>query len=148
MTIIVLCCVATMLLLACAISIIRPVRFGNEMAKRDKAVMKAALVIGTAQERYLQKNGSFAASFDMLLADSCIADPQADVIPFSDGEKFTIRASAKKTKTGKVVPLMEVSARYDQYLKGLGENNILEQNRMAAEQGRFPGVIIGHFDKQ
>lgn len=63
-------------------------------------------------------------------------------IPFSGGEKFDMKAI-----TGRVsnvdVPLFEASATYDQLLKGLDRQLVINLNSDRKESNRFPGLKVG-----
>lgn len=126
----------------CIASIYRPVSFGKEQAKREIAVKRCLVKIRYAEEKYRSANGQYTDDLNKLVESQLIAK-DIQYIPFSDGDKFNVTISSTVAKSGRTVPLMECSARYDQYLKGLDSNSIYNLNDEAAKSGRFGGLKIG-----
>ena len=83
--------------------------------------------------------------FDELVNGGLLAD-SLQKIPFSDGKSFDINVSTQISKTGKTIPLLECSASYNDYLKGLDSNAVKQLNEEANKTGRFPGLKIGDLD--
>ena len=83
--------------------------------------------------------------FDELVNGGLLAD-SLQKIPFSDGKSFDINVSTQISKTGKTIPLLECSASYNDYLKGLDSNAVKQLNEEANKTGSFPGLKIGDLD--
>lgn len=126
----------------CFISIYKPIRFSNEQTQRESVIKKKLLKIRYAEEKYKRIYGNYAGNFKQLTNCKLISDSMK-YIPFSDGEIFELQATTTISKSGRTVPMMECSARYDQYLNGLDDNSISNLNDEAAKAGRYPGLKIG-----
>ncbi len=135
-----LCAVA--LAVACVWSVSRPLRFNQEREERETAVKQRLLTIRSAEERYCAQKGEYAADFATLIAAGLLPD-SLQFVPYSDGEPFDLSTSARITKSGKVVPLMQCGAQYHQYLKGLDDNSVGNLTDAADAAGRYPGLKVG-----
>jgi len=149
-------------------TIMRPVRFNQQMAQRNQVVIELLKDIRTSQNVYRQVNNRYAGTFDSLLmflengqipVIKMTADPNdttftkaiidtvgyvkpadslfkhrpgfkladLNVIPFSEGEKMTMKAG-KLDRGGVRVDVFEVIIPKRSYLKGLDENLINRDN--------------------
>ena len=126
----------------CFLSIDGPIRFQHEQEKREQVVKTRLIKIRTAEEKYRKGTGGYSGSFSVLIKSGYMAD-SLQYIPYADGEKFDLSASAEISKSGRQVPLMECGAQYQQYLKGLDKNSIANEIETANKSGRYPGLKIG-----
>jgi hypothetical protein len=131
------------LLSICCLSVISPIRFERERGEREKAVISRLLTIRKAEERYLQKHGTYCGNFATLIKRGFLKKEE-QYIPFNeDGKRFALQATMQVSKSGRQIPLMECSAAYEDYLQGLDENAIINLTEQANSTGRFPGLKIG-----
>lgn len=134
-------CVAALAAMCC-ISVMSPIRFENEQAKREAAVKQRLLKIRTAEERYKAKAGTYTGSFKELVGKGFLAD-SLQYIPYSEGRKFELSATTQISKSGRTVPLMECGAPYEAYLEGLDQEAIAGLVEKANDSGGYPGLKIG-----
>lgn len=134
-----LCILALVLL--CFVSIYAPMRFEEEVTKREKIVMQRLQKIQQAQETYKARFGTYASDFKTLTTSGILADSLTN-IPFSEGEKFSLETTIIE-KGEKQEAQMECGAQYQQYLKGLNENSVANLIEEANNKGQYPGVKIG-----
>lgn len=138
----ILALVVAVLAVMCWQSVYKPVHFDDVRARREKAVKARLRLIRTAEETFKERYGTYAASFDELSRARLLPDSLRR-IPFARGKSFEITVSQHTGKSGSTVPLMEIGARYDDYLLGLDEHRIKELNDEADRRGLFPGLKIG-----
>lgn len=136
-----LACVIALTVL-CLLSVSSPMRFEHQQQQREKAVKERLVKIRTAEEKYRIRHGVYTADFSTLVKSGLIAD-SLQYIPYSDGKRFTIDVTTTIAKSGRQIPLMECSAAYDDYLKGLDKNSVDNLTQAANESGRFPGLKFG-----
>ena len=129
----------------CVASVCAPMRFDRERARREAAVKQRLMSIRTAAELYRRRTGAYTASFAALTRSRLLPD-SVQYIPFSGGRRFRLAASAVATPSGKMVPVMECSATYADYLLGLDANTIRNITDEAEAAGRFAGLKIGDMD--
>lgn len=135
-------CLATL----CVLSIINPLLFEGQRAKREEVVKKRLIAIRSAEEKYKKETGFYTGEFKELVKRGFLAD-SVRIIPFSDGEEFEILVTTCISKSGKHIPLMEFGAQYYQYLNGLDENSISNLIEKASVAGSYPGLKIGDITK-
>lgn len=123
-------------------SVAKPISFDKQLAQREKVVKQQLLQIRDAENNFFRRYGHYTASFDSLTAQHFLAD-SLRYIPFSDGKQFKLVTSSYLSSSGKPQSLMMCSARYDDYLYGLDENNISTLTDEANQQGNFPGLKFG-----
>lgn len=119
--------------------------FNEQRTEREQLVKQRLVHIRAAEEAYCRKHGVYTDRFDELVNGGLLAD-SLQKIPFSDGKSFDINVSTQISKTGKTIPLLECSASYNDYLKGLDSNAVKQLNEEANKTGRFPGLKIGDLD--
>lgn len=134
-------CVAA-LIAVCFLSINAPIRFKRERDIREAAVKQRLMKIRTAEERYRAATGVYTGDFTVLVRSGCIAD-SLTFIPYAGGKRFNLAASARITKSGRQIPLVECAAEYTSYLKGLDRNAVAALVQEAVAAGRYPGLKIG-----
>lgn len=134
-------CVVVLVIL-CGVSIHAPMRFEKEQARREVAVKQRLMKIRTAEEHYRLRHGAYTGDFKTLIASGLLAD-SLQYVPYSDGRRFNLTATTIIGKSGRQTPLMECSADYDVYLKGLDKNSIANLVEAANEAGRYPGLKVG-----
>lgn len=139
---IILSVVVCVLLVLCVLSVWSPIRFEKECHEREAVVRQRLCALRTAAERFRHDHGTYTGRLQTLADSGYIADTML-CIPFSGGRRFRLEASAVTTKSGRSVPVMECSATYDDYLRGLDASAIRNLNAAAAASGRFPGLKIG-----
>lgn len=139
---ILLSAVAFALLALCVMSVWSPIHFERQRAQRETAVRQRLTALREAAERYRRDHGAYTGRLSTLADSGYVADSTL-FIPYSGGRKFHLEASAVTTRAGKTVPVMECSATYDDYLRGLDANAIRNLNAAANAAGRFPGLKIG-----
>lgn len=137
---------AAILVFVCIRSIYAPVLFDGERESREREVRMRLAAIRRAQEANLRLTGTYSGSLDELTARGLLAAPQK-FIPHSGGEEFHLRTATLTTASGREVPVMECSATFDEYLRGLDEASIAELTEEAGNAGRFPGLKIGDIEK-
>lgn len=134
-----LCTLALVVL--CFASVYSPMRFEERRKAREALVMERLTRIGRAEKAYMKAHGTYAPDLKTLTASGLIAD-SLTFIPYSEGERFALEASVETEKSGKVVNAMECGAQYQQYLKGLNENDIANLIEEANKRGEYPGMKI------
>lgn len=139
---ILLSAVACVLAALCVMSVWSPIHFERQRAMRETAVKQRLSALREAAERYRHDHGAYTGRLRALADSGYVADSML-CIPYSGGRKFRLEASAVTTRSGKTVPVMECSATYDDYLRGLDANAIRNLNTAADAAGRFPGLKIG-----
>lgn len=137
-TILLTSCVIVLALL-CVLSVGSPMRFESEKAKREVVVNQRIDKIKAAEAKYLVRHGNYAGSLAALVKEGFLAD-SLTYIPYSDDEKFTLRATIAKNREGQEVPQVVCSAGYAQYLKGLDRVSVSNLIEKANEEGRFAGI--------
>lgn len=133
------------LVVICWLSVESPLRFERHQAEREQVVKTRLIKIRAAEEHYRQLHGSYTDDFNRLTAAKLLAD-SLKYIPYGEGQKFLLTTSTVIGKSGKQISLMECSATYDQYLKGLDQNSISNLTEEANTSGRFPGLKIGDIE--
>lgn len=140
---IILALTAVLLALVCIHIVLTPIRFSKERAMREQAVKSSLTAIRQAQERYCQHHGEYANSFTKLIQDGLLPDT-LQYIPYAGHERYQMATGMFQTKSGKQIPLMECSADYRVFLKGLNKSEIRRITEEAIRAGRFPGMKIGN----
>lgn len=131
-------CVVVLALL-CFLSVDSPMRFQRQQAKREVVVRQRMDKIKAAEDKYLAKHGNYAGNLDVLVKEGYLAD-SLTYVPYSDDERFTIRATIGKDRDGQDKPQVVCSATYSQYLDGLDKTSVTNLIDKANEEGRFPGI--------
>lgn len=138
----VLAAVVAVLLVLCVMSVWSPIRFDRERTAREADVKRRLLLVRAAAERYRHDHGAYTGRLQCLVDSGYLAD-SLQYIPHSGGHRFALEASVAATRSGRMVPVMECSATYADYLHGLDAGSIAELDQAAAAAGRFPGLKIG-----
>lgn len=125
-----------------AMSVYAPIRFGKQCAVREASVRQRLLLIRDGAERYRRDHSAYTGRLRTLVDSGYIAD-SVQYIPYSGGRRFRLEASAVTTRSGRTVPVMECSATYADYLRGLDANSVANMTADADAAGRFPGLKIG-----
>jgi len=133
---------ALLLLAVCVMSVYSPIRFDREQEVRERAVKQRLLQIRSAEERYRDRHGVYAADFKTLVSCGLLAD-SLQFIPFAEGRRFELTTTTITGRSGRHVPLMECGAKFNDYLLGLDENQIANLIEQAGNAGRYPGLKIG-----
>lgn len=135
---------AMVVLLAVAVflSVARPVSFAGKMETREKEVKQRLLEIRNAEENYRHATGHYTASLDSLVKLGLLKEGH-QMIPYGNGQPFQAAVNIVKLPSGRMVPIMECGARYDEYLAGLDEHEIAAQIERADAEARYPGLKIG-----
>ncbi len=141
----VLALIAAALLAISVASVLAPMGFEKELARREQDVKRRLLKIRAAQARYLKDYNNYCGSLDSLVAGGYLPD-SLKAIPYSGGKPFELSARVKVLKSGHAAPLMECGARYEDYLGGMDSNTICNLTEEANEQGRYPGLKIGNLN--
>lgn len=124
------------------LSVARPLRFDDQRQERERTVQQRLKAIREAAESYRADSGRYASTFDELVAGRYLAD-SLRLIPYSGGEQFTLKTSLQTNAVGEEEPLMECSAGYAQYLKGLPEEQVQALTEKTLSEGAYPGLRIG-----
>lgn len=175
-------------------SIMGPVRFNEEVSKREASIIEKLKDIRTIQQAYKSVNGKYAGGFDTLIdflkngklpiikkignvpdtlteeqalkmkivsRDTVYVNPYEEIfqgkkpadfvdklqiIPYSENKEFTIKA-AIITKSSINVPVFEVTASYDDYLKGLDKQLVRNLKTKAKDANKFEGLKVGSLDE-
>jgi len=135
---------AMVVLLAVAVflSVARPVSFAGEMEAREKEVKQRLVEIRNAEENYRRAKGHYTASLDSLVTLRLLKEGH-QTIPYTNGQPFQAAVGIVKLPSGRMVPIMECGARYDEYLAGLDKHEIAAQIERADAEARYPGLKIG-----
>ena len=166
-------------------SIMKPVRFENEVDKRKDVAVERLKAIRTLEVAFKGENGKFTASLDSLIdfynngqmtvirqigsMDDSLAVAQKRVrrdtikvaikdtlfndqpnfvvdsikyIPFANGNEITLEAVVK-TVSGVNVPLFEGTISYDDLLRGLDRQLIINLKADQEDLGRYTGLKVG-----
>lgn len=133
------------LALANVLSVGGTMHFNEQREEREQVVKRRLVQIRSAEEAYCRKHGVYTDRLDELVGGGLLADSLRK-IPFSGGKSFDVSVSTQISKTGKTIPLLECSASFDDYLKGMDANSVRQLNDEANKAGRFPGLKIGDLD--
>lgn len=133
---------AALLCVVCFMSVYSPMRFDGQQEVRERAVKERLLKIRSAEEKYRKLHGCYAGDFAALVNSGLLAD-SLRYIPFAEKRVFDLTSTTVTGKSGRVVPLMECGAKYNDYLDGLDENSIANLIEQANNAGRYPGLKIG-----
>lgn len=136
----------TLLVAACLVSVCRPVRFNNEVEKREKAVKKQLLRIRQAEECYRQIHGTYTASWTDLINETQLP-AQCQYIPYADTITFQLQVSNDVALSGQPLPLVQCEAHCSTYLNGLNEKDIQQYIHRKETQGQYPGLKFGDINK-
>lgn len=131
-----------LLVLLCFMSIAKPINFEKQVAQRELVVKLHLLNIRKAENIYFHIYGYYTDSFDTLIAQKLLED-SVRYIPYSNGKQFNITTSSYVSKLGGTQSLMMCSARYEDYLNGLDEDDIANLTEEANQQNSFPGLKFG-----
>lgn len=134
------------LAVACVVSVCRPIRMETELRKREAEVKRRLLLIRDAEQRCLEARGAYTSSWPLLI-DSFGLESECEWIPYTDGVSFELKVSDDVALSGERLPLMECSATYDAYMRGLNRRDVQQLIRQAESKGRFPGLKIGDITK-
>lgn len=134
------------LALACVVSVCRPVRFADAVARREQVVKERLLIIRAAEEHYCERYGHYTDDWQALVA-AHLLPPEAQWIPYADSVAFTLRVSNDVSVSGEPLPLVECEAAYATYLHGLDADQVKAHAWQAERQGRFPGLKFGDINK-
>ena len=169
-------------------SIMKPVRFENEVDKRKDVAVERLKAIRTLEVAFKGETGKFTASLDSLIdfynngqmtvirqigsMDDSLAVAQKRVrrdtmkvaikdtlfndqpnfvvdsikyIPFANGKEITLEAVVK-TVSGVNVPLFEGTISYDDLLRGLDRQLIINLKAAQEDLGRYTGLKVGSVD--
>lgn len=137
-----LAAIVVLLAVAVFLSIGRPVSFASKMAEREKEVKQRLVEIRTAEENYCRATGHYTANLDTLVTLGLLKEGH-QTIPGSKGRPFQVAVNTVQMPSGRMVPIMECGARYDEYLAGLNEHEIAAQIERADAEARYPGLKIG-----
>ena len=130
------------LTVVCFLSIYSPIRFQHIRDSRETVVKQRLIRIRTAEEAFRHRTGGYSGNFETLVKGGYLAD-SLQYIPFAGGKRFELSVSVQLSKSGRQVPLMECSAGYHDYLKGLDANAVSNLIEEANKSGAFPGLRIG-----
>lgn len=133
---------AVVLAVLCVLSVSAPMRFDRQRQQRETAVKQRLIKIRTAEESYRRAQGVYTADFATLVKSGLLAD-SLKYIPYTKNKAFSLSATTTVGKSGRQIPLMECSAAYTDYLKGLDKNSVANLVEQANESGTFPGLKIG-----
>ena len=138
----VLMAIVCVLLALCVASVYSPIRFEKQRAAREDIVKRRLVLVRKAAEAYRHDHGAYTGRLQALADSGYIADSLL-YIPYSGGRRFHLEASAVTTRSGRTVSVMECSATYDEYLRGLDADAVRALAADAGNAGRFPGLKIG-----
>ncbi len=69
---------------------------------------------------------------------------QIAIIPFTENQKFDLKVDNNYTNTNGIkIPLFEVSAPYEVYLKDLNRQEVLNKIDVQTKLSKFPGLMVG-----
>lgn len=131
-----------MLLATCLMTIFAPVYRDNERAQRETVVKQRLCAIRNAQMLYLKRHHTYAPTFKQLVDEKMLAD-SLQYIPFTEQQKFHLATTTIVEKSGKNIPLVECSARFDEYLSGMDHDYISSITQQANSYGNYPGLKFG-----
>lgn len=126
-------------------SIYSTVRFDDERAQREQTVIARMVKIRAAEEMYRSQHGRYTDQLDSLVAEHLLAD-SLTTVPYSGGQRFALTVSTQLSHTGRPIPLIECSATYAAYLKGLDAEAVATLAAEANTRGQFLGLKFGSLD--
>jgi hypothetical protein len=109
--------------------------FGLEIA-REKALAEKLIVRETSRRQV--KDSLFGVSF---------AVDSMRVVPFTDGIEFEIESSEILTSSNLMVQVVEVKTYFDDLLKGLNEQLIVNYKDQKVTLTGFPGIKFGSMEE-
>lgn len=113
----------TVMLVLCVVSVTGPMSFESERRARETVVKARMAKIMTAEELFRHKHGIYAGELKTLVDSGLLAD-SLQYVPYSDGRRFTVEATVETTRSGQENPSVTISTTYEDYLRGLDENEI------------------------
>lgn len=168
-------------------SVMQPVRFQNEVERREAVAIDRLMSIRTLQEVYKESNRRFLSTTDSLIdfykngritivrqigsMDDSLAVAEGRVsrdsievmvrdtllkgkaniidsigiIPFSGGKKIILESVVRKV-SGIEIPLFEARIPYDDLLKGLDRQLIINLKADKEDMGQYPGLKVGDIE--
>ena len=141
--IILLSCCALLLLCLGIFSISTQLRFEREAERRVKIVTESIRKIIDAEDDYCEANGHYTEHCGDLIGGGFLSDSIC-VIPFSDGQLFTLTYSTEKDPSGQKIQTIDCSALYQQFLNDMNHQALSELLEKSAEVGQFPGISLSH----
>ncbi|MBN2743456.1 MAG: hypothetical protein JXR39_06150 [Marinilabiliaceae bacterium] len=93
----------------------------------------------------IKRDTVMVSVIDSLVKGKYVPDSLA-VVPFTNGEKFTMGVGAKTTASGLVVQLFEAKVPNKVYLNGLDEQEVKNLDAAAFKLERFPGLQVGSLE--
>lgn len=96
----------------------------------------------TTFTRTIRDTIGFVSIYDSIFAKKNYKLADLDVIPYSEGEKFTIQAG-KITKGGVEVSVFEVTAPIETYTKGMSKQMVVNRKKEIEDRNKFPGLKVG-----
>lgn len=127
-------------LLTIAVKSVRgPLRFEQEVARREQAVTTNIRTILEAEEVYKQDHGRYTSSLGDLIGGGYISDSLC-VIPHSSGQLFNVSTSIEKDGAGATIQRITCAAFYRQFLEDLDPNQTEQLIETTTDEDQFPGV--------
>lgn len=96
----------------------------------------------TTNTRTISDTIGFISIFDSIYAKKNYKLEELSLIPFSNGEKFTLQAG-KINKGGVDVSVFEVTAPMETYTKDLNQQLIINRVQELKDKSKFPGLKVG-----
>ena len=168
-------------------SVMQPVRFQKEVARREAVAIDRMVCIRTLQEVYKESNRRFLSTTDSLIdfykngkitivrqigsMDDSLAVARGlvrrdsieimvrdtllkgkanvvdsiGIIPFSGGKPIEMDAVVRKV-SGINIPLFEARVPYDELLKGLDRQLVVNLKAEKEDMGQYPGLKVGDIE--
>lgn len=168
-------------------SVMEPVRFQNEVDRREAVAIDRLVSIRTLQEAYKTQNRRYLSSTDSLIdfykngqitiirqigsmddsvavAEGRVSRDSIDIfvrdtllkgkgniidsisfIPYSGGKRIGMQAVVRKV-SGIEIPLFEATISYDDLLKGLDRQLIVNLKAEKEDMKQYPGLKVGDIE--
>lgn len=96
----------------------------------------------TTNTRTIRDTIGFVSIFDSIYSKKDYKLEDFDLIPFGNGEKFSMTAGTIN-KGGVNVPVFEVLAPFEVYTLGLPEQLVINRKKEAEDIGKYAGLKVG-----
>jgi len=96
----------------------------------------------TTNTRTISDTIGFVSIFDSIFSKKDYPLEDLPLIPFAEGEKFTIQAG-KINKGGVDVSVFEITAPLETYSMGLNKQLVINRVQEMKDKNKFPGLKVG-----
>ena len=134
-------------------SVMQPVRFQKEVDRREAVFYKNGKItivrqIGSMDDSIAVAEGRVSRdSIEIMVRDTLLKGKGAMIdsisfIPFSGGKRIHMESVIRKV-SGIEIPLFEATMSYDDLLKGLDRQLVVNLKAEKEDMGQYPGLKVG-----